>query len=218
MNNNSNKFLGLNPSLEIYLPLNENNGTIKKDYSILKRNATAINGALPYQDHPYISGGYCTKFDGINDYASTDTNITFKDTGYLTFEFRINCNQTLTRQPIIHHGLASGVQRHLIIFRDASSDTLGIIYGDGVAPRTVPVQSFFTSVNNIWVKCKINIDFINNIIKVYKNNVLFAIPVIANKPILFPTQDIKIFIGYYSLTNVYLTGKLSDIKIYNRFI
>lgn len=217
MKHQASKYFDTDSSLELYLPLNEDSGTSKKDYSIFNRTSTATVGAIVNIDHPYISGGYCTQFNGSTGYISTDSNITFTDTEYFTFKFWTKCTQNTVNMPFIHHGIASLTQRCIIIYRLANTESFNIIYNDGITPRTVQIPNFFTSFNNIWVKCSVQIDFNNGIIKVYRNNSLFTTPVTI-KPILFPSQNLKIYLGYYSFTNVYLTGKLADVQIYNRLI
>lgn len=124
-----------------------------------------------------ISGNGLSR-DGTNDYERSElVKASIPDVWYLR-EVRPSGSTSLAQnQTMFNYGANTGA--YLWVYREASTDTLRVAFFN-TADTSVAFASFFTGFSATRIDIDVVVDWINRIVKVYRNGVFFGQATLTN--------------------------------------
>ncbi|MDD3292807.1 MAG: prepilin-type N-terminal cleavage/methylation domain-containing protein [Candidatus Pacebacteria bacterium] len=157
-------------------------------------------------------GGSCLYFDGTgNKYVSTA--FSFSAPNYITVEFWIKGSINPSNWQWILDGGQSIPNGSFSIVRPVNANDIQYRYSNGTTcTLNAGYANFFNGYDNKWMHVVIAADYVNNLVKYYRNGILLSPSASMTAPIkpitsfmnfaIYATADYP-FIGYFDETRIY---------------
>jgi hypothetical protein len=155
-------------------------------------------------------------FDGVDDYFITPSFALNSPTDCLSFNFWVkSISQTPSAQSILGKDTNTGGVPHLLIRRNANSDSLVWNFFNGSTSNTLGFSNFFTNYDNTWINIQVVADYTSDTVTVYRNGIFFN--QLSQPSAIFPNTNTVMYLSSFAI-NAFLVfyGNITSSQIYNR--
>jgi len=156
--------------LEFRFPMDENTGTLTKDYSGNDRHATLHSAT-------WTSGkfSYATAYSGSSQYVKTNNTLQMSGT-VLTLNIWLypTYSDSNYQTVISDAGQYVGYLGYIWCYRPISSNSLIFEYSDSSTQQSVGVYDIFNGYDGQFVMITIVADYTNKTVKFYRNGVQYG--------------------------------------------
>lgn len=157
-----------------------------------------------------VSGNGLSR-DGINDFERSELVLAIIQDVWHLREVRPSGSTSLAQnQTMFNYGANTGA--YLWIYREASTDTLRVAFFN-TADTSVAFASFFTGFSATRIDIDVLVDWVNRIVKVYRNGVLFGQTTLTNA--LKPSAGGYAYWGAYQGTAHFSRSTVDERREYS---